>query len=126
MELLFSTDPGPNGNNPADWGGWAELRFVPVDGKEPKTETGFTEVYDREVHIYEVPNALSRAALFHAAEILPDDEVLSRLKDPAFDISKKVVLSQRILDWAGSTIIRALAAADGPPFSDAQYFPLHT
>ena len=42
VELLFSTDPGPKGNNVADWGGWARLRFVPADGKEPETQAGFT------------------------------------------------------------------------------------
>jgi hypothetical protein len=43
VELLFSTDPGPKGNEAADWGGWAKLRFVSVDGQESKTETGFAE-----------------------------------------------------------------------------------
>ena len=66
-----------------------------------------------------MPNVLSRAALFHAAEILPDDQVLSRLKAPDFDIRKKVVLSRESLSGQDPAIIRALTAADGAPFSDA-------
>jgi hypothetical protein len=114
VELLFSTDPGPKGDSSYDWAGWADIRFVAAD------EAGFTEVYDREVYIYEVPNVLSRAALFHAAEVLPDDQVLSRLQDPASDIRKKVVLSQESLSGQDPAIIGALTAADGPPFSDAR------
>ena len=119
VELLFSTDPVSKGNNAPDWGGWAKPRFVAVDGKESKTETGFAEVYDREVHIYNVPNVLSRATLFEAVEILPDDQVLSRLKAPDFDIRKKVVLSRESLSGQDPTIIHALTAADGAPFSGA-------
>jgi hypothetical protein len=120
VELLFSTDPGPKGDSSYDWSGWAKPHFVTVDEKESKDEAGFAEVYDREVHIYEVSNVLSRAALFHAAQILPDDQVLSRLQDPAFDIRKKVVLSQESLSGEDPAIIRALTAADGPEFSDAR------
>ena len=120
VELLFSTDPGPKNNNASDWGGWARLRFVAADGNQTEAEAEFTKVYDREVYIYEVPNVLSRATLFHAAEILPDDQVLSRLQDPAFDIRKKVVLSQESLSGQDPAIIRALTAADGSPFADAK------
>src|SRR5262249_27427613 len=38
-------------------------------------ETPFREVYHKEVYIYEVPNVLPRASLFHAAEVLPEANV---------------------------------------------------
>jgi hypothetical protein len=125
VELLFSTDPGPHGNNAYDWGGWARLRFESAEGKEQKTEGGFTEVYNREVHIYEVADVMPRAALFYAAEVLPDDQVLSRLRAPAFDIRKKVILSQETLSGQDSATIRALTASDGSAFSDA-YISVYT
>ena len=89
-------------------------------GKNLKPKQDSLEIYDREVHIYKVPNVLSRASLFPAAEVLPDDQVLSRLKDSDFNIRKKVILSQESLSGQDPAIIRALTAANGPPFSDAR------
>jgi hypothetical protein len=119
VELLFSTNPGPSGNTAADWGGWAHLRFLPIDDKASKPEA-FAEAYNQEVHIYEVPNILPRAALFQAAEVLPDDKVLSRLQDPEFDIRKKVVLSQESVSEIDPAILHALTASNENTLSDAR------
>jgi hypothetical protein len=106
VELLFSTDPGPSGNNTSDWAGWAEPRFVP---REPSTAGPFfKDVYDREVRVYEVPRPLPRAAIFHTVEILPDADVLARLKDPGFDPAATAVLSRESLAKADLPIAQSL------------------
>ncbi len=92
VELLFSTDPGPRGDIIGDFVGWAGLRFV--GGNEAPPETDFTKIYSGEALVYRVPNVLPRAALFRAIEILPDDAVLARLKDPAFNPYEKAVVSR--------------------------------
>ena len=89
VELLFSTDAGPLGANAYDWAGWAKARFVPR-GEAPEPAS-FKEIYGQEVYIYEVPWVLPRAALFGAVEILPEAEVLARLKDPAFNPADKII-----------------------------------
>jgi hypothetical protein len=73
----------------------------------------FNEIYTGEPHIAEVPNALPRASLFQAAEVLSDDAVLARLKDPAFDPARTVVLSAESLDATDAAHVAILAQA--PP-----------
>jgi hypothetical protein len=85
VELLFSTDTGPSGNNAYGWAGWVNLRFTPTDENEATAQSQFKKVYDKEVNVYEVAGVLPRASLFRAVEILPEDQVLLRLKDLAFD-----------------------------------------
>ena len=109
VELLFSTDPGPSGINAYDWAGWAKLRFVPKD-HEPISASAFREIYQDEARIYEFPDVLPRAAMFNAAEILPDKDVLDRLKDLAFDPQKLVVLSAESLPDGGNAVLKSLAA----------------
>lgn len=106
VKLLFSTDPGLSGNNGWDWAGWAGLDFAPVGGA---AESGpFLEVYNEEVRIYEVPNVLPRASLFSQVEILPDSEVLERLKEPSFDPYQTVVLSREGLSDQDVTMLQAI------------------
>jgi len=107
VELLFSTDPGPSGNNAYDWAGWAQLRFVPL----ALSPSPFDKIYDKEVRIYEFSPVLPRATLFHAAEILPDETVLKRLKNPAFNPEKRVILSAESLPEKDSATLKSLAAA---------------
>ncbi len=95
VELLFSTDPGPKGDNKGDWAGWAGLRFVPHNGEAPPDD--FRKIYDEEVRIYEVPSVLPRAALYRTIELLPDDGVLARLKDVAFNPRERVIVSRESL-----------------------------
>ena len=92
VELLFSTDPGPKGDVSGDWAGWAGLRFVPKNGAiEPRV---YKPIYQKEARVFEVPWVLPRAALYRAIEILPDDAVLTRLKDPAFNPNEKAIVSR--------------------------------
>ena len=64
VELLFSTDSGPRNDSTADWAGWAGLRFSSKVGDTGASQ--FKKLYDGEVSVYEVPNAMPRAALFQA------------------------------------------------------------
>jgi hypothetical protein len=119
VELLFSTDPGPSGNNAFDWGGWARLQFVPQSGaKDAASE--FDKVYDDEVNIYENTKILPRASLFGAAEVQPDDRVLARLKDPSFDPYEKVVLSAESVSAEDIAKLRPLTETTAAPATRAR------
>jgi membrane protein YfhO len=109
VELLFSTDPGPSGNNAYDWAGWAKLRFVPTDSKSSGASP-FKDIYDNEVRIYEFSQTLPRASLFYSAEIMPDEEVLDRLKDPTFNPEQRIILSAESLPEGGDAILKTFAA----------------
>jgi hypothetical protein len=112
VELLFSTDPGPGGSDAYDWAGWVKPRFVSRQGGNP---SDFKEIYSKEVLVYEVPRVLPRAAVFRSVEILPDREVLARLKDPAFDPATRLVISQEGLSPAERDALRPLATAVPAP-----------
>jgi hypothetical protein len=72
-------------------------------------------VYDDEVVIYEFSRLLPRASLFYAAESLPDDAVLKRLKDPQFNPLDRVVLSTESLSpEIIASIDRSVAEAARP------------
>ena len=113
VELLFSTDAGPLGNNAYDWAGWAKARFVPK--VETPDASSFKPMYFQEVYIYEVPWVLPRASLFGAVEVLPEAEVLARLKDPAFNPAEKIVLSRESLSSDDLAAARPLTAAAAAP-----------
>jgi hypothetical protein len=128
VELLFSTDPGPSGNNANDWAGWARLEFVPLDAAKAAGTAWLKPVYDREVFIYEVPGPLPRAALYSAAEVLPDSEVLNRLKAPDFDPKQKIILGQESIPSEGAAATYSFAEALGEPVRAARiavYEPEH-
>ncbi len=118
VELLFSTDPGPRGDATADWAGWAGLRFVTKDGAGPPPP--FKKLYDGEVRVFEVPDVMPRAALFPAIEILPDDEVLARLKDPAFNPRERAIVSRESMPAEEVGKLHRLAAAPAAPLSAAR------
>jgi Bacterial membrane protein YfhO len=112
IELLFSTDPGPKGDVTGDLAGWAGLRFV--GGNEAPPESEFKAIYNGEALVYEVPTVLPRAALFRAVEVLPDDAVLARLKDPGFNPYEKAVVSREsVAD--GAELSRLTQATPAPP-----------
>jgi hypothetical protein len=113
VELLFSTDPGPSGSNLFDWAGWTKLRFVGA-GDVPRPSS-FTEIYDREARVYEFSRTLPRAALFGTVEIVPDREVLNRLKDPAFKPDEKVVLSRETIPDMEPATLHALVTSKPMP-----------
>jgi membrane protein YfhO len=114
VELLFSTDSGPTGNNAFGWAGWAKLRFVPTKESEQ-----FKKVYNKEVNVYEVARVLPRASLFRAVEVLPEDQVLPRLKDPAFNPEQKVILSQESLSNEDTAAVQSLTKGPKTPSAAA-------
>jgi hypothetical protein len=111
IELLFSTDPGPSGNSLGDWSGWAGLQFTSKDSAP--VAAPFRQIYDEEVRVFEVPWILPRAALYDAIEILPDGDVLQRLKDPAFDPDRKAIVSRELLAPKEAGIASAMTAGSG-------------
>lgn len=115
VELLFSTDPGPTKNNAYAWAGWAKLHFVQSGVIPAAAPSHFKNVYDKEINVTEVAGILSRASLFRSVEILPEDEVLARLKDPAFDPQKRLIVSKESL--SGDDTAAAQQLMDQPPSS---------
>lgn len=116
VELLFSTGPGPKGDNKGDWAGWAGLRFVAHNGAPEPDD--FKKIYDAEVRIYEVPYVFPRAALYRAIEVIPDDDVLARLKDPTFDPNSRAIVSRQSLP-VGTLGIAELSQAVATPLRAA-------
>jgi hypothetical protein len=112
IELLLSTDPGPGGDARGDFGGWAGLRFA-AENEGPITSE-FRKIYDDEVRVYEVPNPLPRAALFHAIEIVPDDAVLARLKEPDFNPYERAIVSRESVQAGVDLSALAAASAAAP------------
>jgi hypothetical protein len=128
IKLLFSTDPGPSGNNAFDWAGWARLQFVSEDTTSAANASPFKPIYDGEVFIYEVAGVLPRAALYSAAEVLPDDQVLARLKASDFDPKQKVIISRESISPDDETATSSFSAAPGSPVHAAAitaYQPEH-
>ncbi len=119
VELLLSTDPGPSGNNAYDWAGWAALRFVPAHG-EPAGKSPFKNIYHDEVRIYEFTSVLPRATLYFGAEILPDKNVLDRLKDPTFNLEQRIILSAEMLSEADRAILQSYVTAPPLPYASAR------
>jgi hypothetical protein len=120
VELLFSTDPGPSGNNAFDWGGWTRLRFVSQSETKDDATSEFKKLYDDGISIYENTKILPRASLFSAAEVQPDDRVLARLKDPSFDPYEKVVLSAESVSAEDAAMLRPLTEASTAPVTRAR------
>lgn len=114
VALLFSTDPGPRGDPAADWAGWVGLRFTAKDGSVTTTSV-FKKIYEKEARVFQAPGILPRAALYGAVEILPDSQVLARLKDPAFDPSRKVIVSRESVSSEQVGVSQSLAAAADAP-----------
>jgi hypothetical protein len=112
VELLFSTDPGPKGDATGDLAGWVGIRFI-SDGEGPPISQ-FINIYSGEALVHEVSNVLPRAALFRALEVLPDDAVLVRLKDPAFNPYETAVISRESVP-AGVDLSPLAAAAPAVP-----------
>ena len=117
VELLFSTDPGPKGDNGWDWTGWVRPGFAAKDDTAVGPE--FKKIYDKEALIYEVPSTLPRATLFRAVDVVPDDQVLNKLQDRAFNPLETVVLSRESLSNIDLAAMRTPAKANPVPFTAA-------
>jgi hypothetical protein len=81
--------------------------------------SAFKKIYDRETLIYEVSSTLPRATLFRAVEVVPDDEVLNRLKDRAFNPLETVVLSRESLSDIDPATVRTLVEGKPASFTPA-------
>lgn len=112
IELFFSTDPGPKGDISGDYAGWAGFRFV--GGNEAPPLSDFAKIYNGEALVYQVPNVLPRAALFRSIEVVPDDAVLARLKDPSFNPYEKAMVSRESVG-AGANLSPLIEAASAAP-----------
>ena len=106
IDLLFTTTPGPAGNNCMDWAGWGDPHFNGDAAALP----AFRLVYDHEVKIYEYKDILPRAALYYGVETAADDEAaLARLGSPALDIFRTAVVSLKGLQVEDLAAIRSLS-----------------
>jgi hypothetical protein len=115
VELLFSTLPGPKGDNRMDWSGWAELRF---EGEQPTSP--MQQVYKDEARIYEYGNVLPRAAVFHRLDLVTNGAAaLAHLKDPAVDVLRTVIVEDEELDEDDRTQIREINRQANPGRADA-------
>ena len=119
IELLFSTDPGPKGDNTFDWAGWTRLRFVGPES-EPRASAFRRNLRSRGAHLRILGRALPRAALFNVIDIAPDADVLNRLKDPAFKPDEKVILSRETIPNMDLATLQALVTSKPAPASAAR------
>jgi hypothetical protein len=87
-------------------------RLVDQNRDTASPEKDFKKIYAGEALVYQVPDVLPRAALYSSIEILPDDAVLPRLKDPAFDHRRAVIVSRESISGSST-----LAGASPAPAS---------
>ncbi len=84
-----------------EWVGWKKMRFRGVDSA--------VCIYDREIKIYELPEAIPHAAVFTAAKLVEDDsQVLRELKRRSFAPLKSVVFSRKDLTAVAARNLSAL------------------
>jgi hypothetical protein len=90
IEILLSTAPRPGGKNCRGLAGWADMTFG---------QPFFNLVYNKEIRIYEYSSVLPRAAVFYQAEMAAtEEEALTRLVDPEFNVFQRVVLTPSSLN----------------------------
>ena len=78
------------------------------------TKGALKKVYDQEIIIYEFSQPVPRASLFYAAETLPDEKVLERLKKPNFNPLETVILSEESLSPESASMVSSLARGARP------------
>jgi Predicted membrane protein len=96
VRILFGTLSGPDGRNFGDQTCWSKIYWCPTGGNSKPTDLvpGLTRVYDEEATIYKLDKILPRAGFFKSVEYVEDDDtVLQKLRDPSFDIFRRVILS---------------------------------
>jgi hypothetical protein len=67
-------------------------------------------IYDRDAKVYEIVRTLPRASLFPTVDVLPDSEVLARLREPDFRFDERVVLSRETISLLDPEAWRNLVA----------------
>lgn len=91
-----------------------------ISGTQYPVDAPFKQIYDREVRVYEVAGVLPRAAVYAAAEILPDGDVLARLKAPDFDPTRKIILGRDSIPADDATAIHPFTEAPETPVQAAR------
>ncbi|MBV9767230.1 MAG: YfhO family protein [Acidobacteriaceae bacterium] len=113
VDLLLSTKPGPTGDTCADWATWSNLQL----GTTRKAEDSmFKPIFQGEANIYEYDNVLPRAAIYYRAEMQKNEQgVLRRLRDPALDIFRTVVLDSSKLNPEQIAAVQHLSEGESRP-----------
>jgi membrane protein YfhO len=107
IELLFTTAPGPKGDTSYDWAAWSNFHFEGRAASEHAPP--FRLIYNHEAEIYRYDDVLPRAAIYHHAELVPNEgEVLNKLADPSLDIFQSVVLNESALTSDERTQVAAI------------------
>jgi hypothetical protein len=101
----------------------SSIKYI-LSGNEMVSSTNSTKgalkkVYDQEIIIYEFSQPMPRASLFYAAETLPDEKVLERLKKPNFNPLEAVILSEESLSPESASMVSSLASGAARPVSAA-------
>jgi hypothetical protein len=99
IQIQFITLPGPNGNNAYDWAYWKYIDIIPEKGIEErkKIESRYTLVYDNEIKIYQNLHVIPRAFVVDNVIIRNNESnIFQSLKDPAFNVSKSIILEKEI------------------------------
>jgi hypothetical protein len=95
VELLFTTAPGPRGDTTWDWAAWSNFHF---EGQDRDPVIPFRLIYNDEAKIYRYDNVLPRVAIYHHAELAPNEgAALAKLADLSLDIFQSVVLNDSAL-----------------------------
>jgi len=96
--LLFTTTPGPKGDNTSERAAWSNFHFLGQDPAKLGQEPPFKLIYNAEAKIYRYDDVLPRAAVYHRAELARDEnEVLKKLADPSLDVFQTVILDDSAL-----------------------------
>jgi hypothetical protein len=104
------------------------LALNPKDTAGAATTSPFQRIYDRDVFIYRFSGALPRAALYSAAEVLPESDVLARLKTPDFDPEQTVILGSESIPAENKSAVQSFVGGAASPVRAAQitkYGPTH-
>ncbi len=91
IQLLFSTDSGPNHDNSYDWAAWSGFHFNDEPGE---TKPPFQLIYRHEAMVYRYDDVLPRASIYYHADLEPNETaVLHDLADPGFDVFEGVAVN---------------------------------
>lgn len=87
VTVSLTSKPTDQEECPWEWVGWKKMSFIEVDNVKC--------IYDREIKIHELPEAIPHAAVFTAADVVDDDaKVLSELQRQSFSPLTRVVFSR--------------------------------
>lgn len=114
VKILFSTDPGPKGNNEYDWAGWGNIRWKSIERKGLSlTNIGISSIYNDEISIYKLSSFIPRAALYYnVEEVRNNKKSLEALRSNQFDIWKSVTICSCDIDKFTRSELMQLSPVD--------------